>query len=68
MILTPHDTVLVVAGRAADDGEEETLFQLPRSDCFLRAFVKMTCQADQALRDTLAESEKLARRRLTQPS
>ncbi len=63
VILTPHDTVVVVSGRAADDGEEETLFQLPRSDSFLRAFVKMSCQADQALRDTLIESEKLARRR-----
>jgi hypothetical protein len=60
--LTPHDTVLVISGRAQLDGEEETLFQLPRSDSFLRAFVKMTCQADQALRDTLNESEKLARR------
>jgi hypothetical protein len=68
VILTPHDTVVVVSGRAVDDGEEETLFQLPRSDSFLRAFVKITCQADQALRDTLTESEKLARRRLTQPS
>jgi hypothetical protein len=36
---------------------------LPRSDSFLRAFVEMTCQADQVLRDTLAESERLARRR-----
>ncbi len=63
VILTPHDTVVVVSGRASEDGEEETLFQLPRSDSFLRAFVKMTCQADQALRDTLSESEKLARRR-----
>jgi hypothetical protein len=62
VILTPHDTVLVISGRAQLDGEEETLFQLPRSDSFLRAFVKMTCQADQALRDTLNESEKLARR------
>jgi hypothetical protein len=62
VILTPHDTVLVISGRTEEDGEEETLFQLPRSDSFLRAFVKMTCQADQALRDTLNESEKLARR------
>ena len=62
VMLTPHDTVVVVSGRATDDADEETLFQLPRSDSFLRAFVKMTCQADQALRDTLVESEKLARR------
>lgn len=66
VILTPHDSVIVVSGRSADDGEEETLFQLPRSDSFLRAFVKVTCQADQALRETLAESEKLARRAAAQ--
>ena len=63
VILTPHDTVVVISGRSSEDGEEETLFQLPRSDSFLRAFVKVTCQADQALRDTLVESEKLARHR-----
>jgi hypothetical protein len=63
LVLTPRDTVIVVSGRAPDDADEEMLFQLPRSDSFLRAFVNMTCQADQALRDTLVESEKLARRR-----
>ncbi|HXY99884.1 MAG TPA: hypothetical protein VEI03_07770 [Stellaceae bacterium] len=68
VILTPHDSVVVISGRTGEDGEEETLFQLPRSDSFLRAFVKMTCQADQALRDTLNESEKLARRRAAAPS
>ena len=68
VILTPHDTVVVISGRTADDSDEETLFQLPRSDSFLRAFVKMTCQADQALRDTLTESEKLARRRVGERS
>jgi hypothetical protein len=67
VILTPHDSVVVISGRTAEDGDEETLFQLPRSDSFLRAFVKMTCQADQALRDTLTESEKLARRRAGAP-
>jgi hypothetical protein len=61
VIITPHDTCVVVSGRADDDNDEETLFQLPRSDSFLRAFVKMTCQADQALRDTLADTDKLAR-------
>ncbi len=62
IILTPQDNVVVISGRA-EDLEEDTLFQLPRTDSFLRAFVKMTCQADQALQDTLAESERLARRR-----
>jgi hypothetical protein len=68
VILTPHDSVVVISCRAADDGEEETLFQLPRSDSFLRAFVKMTCQADLTLRETLVESEKLARLRTARVS
>lgn len=62
LILTPQESTIIISGRAASQ-EEETLFQLPRTDTFLRAFIKMTCQADQALRDTLAESEKIARAR-----
>jgi hypothetical protein len=61
LIVTPQDTVMVITARNRDDREEETLFQLPRTDTFLRAFVRMTCQADQALRDTLEASERLAR-------
>jgi len=67
LVLTPHDAVVVISARTSQTGEEETLFQLPRSDSFLRSFVKMTAQADQMLRDTLAESEKLARRRAAEP-
>jgi hypothetical protein len=63
IILTPQDNVIVISARGQADQEEETLFQLPRSDSFLRAFVRMTYQADQALRDTLAQSEQLARQR-----
>jgi hypothetical protein len=63
IILTPQDNVIVISARSQADQEEETLFQLPRSDSFLRAFVRMTYQADQALRDTLAQSEQLARQR-----
>jgi hypothetical protein len=62
LVLTPQESTIMVSGRAASH-EEESLFQLPRTDTFLRAFIKMTCQADQALRDTLTESEKIARRR-----
>lgn len=62
LVLTPQESTILVSGRAASQ-EEESLFQLPRTDTFLRAFIKMTCQADQALRDTLAESEKIARNR-----
>ncbi|HLI21665.1 MAG TPA: hypothetical protein VKV32_11135 [Stellaceae bacterium] len=62
LMLTPQDATVTISGRA-DAGDEQVLFQLPRTDSFLRAFIKMTCQADQALRDTLAESEKIARSR-----
>ncbi len=62
LVLTPQENVVVISGRAWDEHHEETLFQLPRTDSFLRAFVKMTCQADQALQETLMESEKLAKR------
>lgn len=61
VVITPQDNVLVISARSEEDREEETLFQLPRTDSFLRAFVRMTAQADLALRETLAESEKLAR-------
>lgn len=62
LVITPQDNVLVISARSEEEREEETLFQLPRTDSFLRAFVRMTAQADQALRDTLDESDKLARR------
>jgi hypothetical protein len=65
IVVTPHDNVVLVAA-SLDDGEgEETLFQLPRTDSFLRAFAKMAYQADQALRDTLADMERIARQRTT---
>jgi hypothetical protein len=60
LVITPQDSVLVITGRSVDD-DEETLFQLPRTDSFLRIFVKTAAQADKALRDTLAESERIAR-------
>ena len=63
LIISPQDNVLVISARGGDEQDEESLFQLPRTDSFLRSFVKMTCQADQALRETLEESDKLARLR-----
>jgi len=60
LLITPQDHVLLI-GMAGDDDVEETLFQLPRSDAFLRAFARMTHQADQVLRQTIAETERLAR-------
>lgn len=64
LILTPQDNVVVISARAEGE-DEETLFQLPRTDTFLRAFAKMTYQADGQLLETLAQSEKLARQRPT---
>lgn len=63
LVLTPHENVILVGAALGDDGGEETLFQLPRSDTFLRGFAKMSFQADQMLRDTLTEMERLARSR-----
>jgi len=63
LILTPQDNVVVVSARSVDSEDEETQFQLPRTDSFLRAFAKMTCQADAQLHATLTQSEKLAKAR-----
>jgi hypothetical protein len=61
VVLTPQDNVVVISGRTEDESEVESLFQIPRTDSFLRAFVKMSGQADQALQETLQTSERLAR-------
>jgi len=64
LILTPQDNVVVISARTEGD-DEETLFQLPRTDSFLRAFAKMTYQADGQLLQTLAQTDKLGRQRST---
>lgn len=63
LVITPHDAVIDISGHGAATVEEEILLQLPRTDSFLRAFAEMAYRADQALRETLRESEALARRR-----
>ena len=60
-MLQPFDNVVLVTATTPKDGEE-TLFQLPRTDSFLRAFAKMAYTADQALHELLEEMERLARR------
>jgi len=65
LVLQPFDNVVVISAATAGDGSEETLFQLPRSDSFLRAFAKMAYAADHALRDLLIDMERLARQRKT---
>jgi hypothetical protein len=61
LVLQPFETVVLVSAAGSKDGEE-TLFQLPRTDSFLRAFTKMIFVADQTLRDLLDDLERFARR------
>ena len=62
LILQPFDNVVLISAATAKDGDE-TLFQLPRTDSFLRAFAKMAYVADQALHDLLDDMERVARHR-----
>jgi len=62
LMLQPFDNVVLISAATAKDSEE-TLFQLPRTDSFLRAFARMAFAADQALHDLLDDMERLARRR-----
>ena len=59
LILLPFDSVVTISAATPKDGDEP-LFQLPRTDSFLRAFARMAYAADQALRDLLADMEKTA--------
>ncbi len=61
IILTPYDNVILVGAAMGEETTEETLFQLPRSDSFLRGFAKMSFQADQMLRETLQDMERIAK-------
>jgi len=67
LVLQPFDNVVLIAATTPKDGEE-TLFQLPRTDSFLRAFAKMAYSADQALHDLLEEMERVARRHKSDPA
>jgi hypothetical protein len=62
LIVQPVESVAVIAASSRSDGDE-TLFQLPRTDNFLRAFAKMAYAADQTLHDLLDEMDRVARRR-----
>jgi hypothetical protein len=61
IIVTPHETVLSISGGGDDGSPDDNLFQLPRTDSFLRALTKMAFHSDRILRDTLAEMDKVAR-------
>jgi hypothetical protein len=62
LMLQPFDNVVLISAAKPKEGEE-TLFQLPRTDSFMRAFAKMAYVADQALHDLLEDMERLARQR-----
>ena len=47
LVLQPFDNVVLISATTPKDSDE-TLFQLPRTDSFLRAFAKMAYTADQA--------------------
>jgi hypothetical protein len=67
LVLQPFDNVVLVTATTPKDGDE-TLFQLPRTDSFLRAFAKMAFTADQSLHDLLEEMERVARRHSIDPA
>ena len=62
LMLQPYDNVVLISAAKGKDGDE-TLFQLPRTDSFLRAFAKMAYVADQALHDLLDDMERVAKQR-----
>jgi|SRR5271166_3262119 hypothetical protein len=62
LVLQPYDNVVLVTAAASKEGEE-TLFQLPRTDSFLRAFAKIAYVADQTLHDLLDDMERIGRGR-----
>jgi hypothetical protein len=62
LMLQPFDNVVLISATKGKDGDE-TLFQLPRTDTFLRAFAKMAYVADHALHDLLEDMERVARQR-----
>jgi len=62
LVIQPYEAVMSIAATSHSEGDE-TLFQLPRTDNFLRAFARMSYTADQVLHDLLDEMDRVARRR-----
>ena len=61
LLIQPYEAVMAITATNRSDGEE-CLFQLPRTDNFLRAFSKMSYTADQVLHDLLDDMDRMARR------
>jgi hypothetical protein len=73
LVLQPFDNVVLVSATMPTDsgpgpGGDDTLFQLPRTDSFLRAFAKMSYCADQALHELLGDMQRLARQQPAPPT
>jgi hypothetical protein len=66
LVLQPFDNVVLITATTPKESEE-TLFQLPRTDSFLRAFAKMAFTADHSLHELLEEMERLHRRHKAKP-
>jgi len=62
LVIQPYEAVMSIAVSSRNDGDE-TLFQLPRTDNFTRAFARMSFTADQVLHDLLDEMDRVARHR-----
>jgi len=62
LVIQPCEGVMAVTATSRNESDE-TLFQLPRTDNFLRAFAKMSYVADQVLREVLDEMDRVARSR-----
>ncbi len=67
LVVIPYDQVLAIVVPVDGAEIEETLFQLPRTDSFMRAFARMASVADAALRDTIAEMSRLGRIAAAEP-
>ena len=61
LVVIPYEQVLAIVVPSDNAEIEETLFQLPRTDTFLRSLTRMAHLADAALRDTLDEMSRLGR-------
>lgn len=61
LTIIPYDQILAVTVPSDIQDVDETLFQLPRTDSFLRSFARMAQLADGALRETQLAMEQMAR-------
>jgi len=62
LVITPYEHILAISAEdGGTDGECESLFQMPRTDSFLKALARTAHLADTAMKQTLLEMERLDR-------